>query len=79
MVKSVRRKGVTLCLGWQVEEWNKGVNEGRRRSREGKGGREAWRVVSKADGKRFGNREEEAGNSEEELWDERRDCTWGEI
>ena len=50
-------------------------NEERRRSREAEGGREACGEVSKADGRRVGNREEEAGNLEEELRDKRRDCT----
>ena len=35
--------------------------------REAEGGREAQGEVSKTDGRRVGNREEEAGNSEEEL------------
>ena len=80
MVKSVGRKGVTLwCFSWQVEERIKSVNKERRRSKEAAGGREAWREVSKTDRRRVGNREDETGNSEEELWDKRRGCTWGQI
>ena len=79
MVKSVRRKGVKLwCISWQDEERIISGNEKRRRSRAAGGGIEAWREVSK-NGRRVGNREEEAGNSKEKLGDERGYCTWGEI
>ena len=62
MVKSVGRKGVTFwCFGSPVEERSKSDNE-KRRSREAEGGREAWREVSKTDGRRLANWEEEAGN-----------------
>ena len=46
-------------------------NEERRISREAKGRRE----VSKAEGGKVGNPEEEGGNSEEELRDKTRNCT----
>ena len=76
MIKSVGRKGVALwCFGWQVEERIKSDSAERRRSREAVGGRQ----VSKTDGRRIRNGEEEAGNSEEELWDKKRDYTWREI
>ena len=74
MVKSVERKGVTLwCFSWQVEERSKTDNEERRRSREAEGVTEASREVSKTDGRRVGNREEEeAANSERAMrWDDR--------
>ena len=80
MVKSVGRKYVTLwSVGWQVKERIKSDNEERIRSREAGRGREAWIKVSKTDGRTVGNREEEARNSEEELWEEMRDCMLGEI
>ena len=74
MVKSVERKGVTLwCFSWQVEERSKTDNEERRRSREAEGVTEASREVSKTDGSRVGNREEEeAADSERAMrWEER--------
>ena len=80
MVKSVGRKSITLwCFVWQVEERIKSKYKERVRLRETEGGREAWREVWKTDARRVGNWEEEAGNSEEDLWDKSRDCTWGEI
>lgn len=36
-----------------------------------KKGCHTWREISKTDGRRIGNREKEAGNSEEEIWDGR--------
>ena len=74
MVKSVERKGVTLWyFSWKVEERSKTNNEERRRSREAEGVTEASREVSKMDGRRVGNREEEeAANSERAMrWEER--------
>ena len=41
MVKSVERKGVTLCFSGQVEEQIMSNNEERRRSRGAEGGRES--------------------------------------
>ena len=80
MVKSAGRKDVTLwCFGWQVEERIKSDNEKRKILKEAVGVREAWREVLKREGRRVGNWAKEAGNSEEDVRNKRRDCTWGEI